>query len=71
MLSLFAPRAAELACKHAINGISTGAHVIIGKVFGAQMIDVRVSNEKLFHRAVHIVHEVAGVGLLAGRQGGL
>lgn len=58
---LFAPRAAELAVKHVVNGISTGAHVLVGKVFGARMIDVRVSNEKLFHRAARIVAEVAGV----------
>jgi N-acetylmuramic acid 6-phosphate (MurNAc-6-P) etherase len=61
LLSLFAPRAAELAVKHILNGISTGAHVLLGKVWGARMIDVRVSNEKLFHRAARIVSEVAGV----------
>ena len=46
---------AEVALKMALNVVSTGAHVLIGKVYGNRMIDVRVSNDKLLHRAAAIV----------------
>ena len=50
---------AEVALKMALNVVSTGAHVLIGKVYGSRMIDVRVSNDKLLHRAGGIVAELA------------
>ena len=50
---------AEVALKMALNVVSTGAHVLIGKVYGNRMIDVRVSNDKLLHRAAGIVAELA------------
>eukprot|EP00897_Mesotaenium_endlicherianum_P010127 jgi/Mesen1/9142/ME000058S08635 len=51
-----------LALKFVLNVLSTGAHVLVGKVYRSQMIDVRISNHKLYHRAVGIVARVAGVG---------
>ena len=46
---------AETVLKLAMNTISTGAHVMKGKVYQNIMIDVRVSNIKLFYRAVDII----------------
>lgn len=45
----------EISVKWILNAISTGAHVLKGKVLRNLMIDVKVSNNKLFHRAVSIV----------------
>eukprot|EP00898_Chlorokybus_atmophyticus_P005777 jgi/Chlat1/61/Chrsp1S03113 len=51
----------ELALKYVLNAVSTGAQVLAGKVYKSRMIDVRISNHKLFARAVRIVSEVAEV----------
>jgi hypothetical protein len=51
----------ELAVKLVMNAVSTGAHVLVGKVFRSLMIDLRVSNHKLLHRAVAIVEKLIGV----------
>ncbi|XP_059173571.1 glucokinase regulatory protein-like isoform X3 [Physella acuta] len=47
----------EVACKWVVNSLSTGAHILKGKVCQNMMIDVKVSNNKLFHRAVGIVQK--------------
>lgn len=52
----------ELAVKWILNAASTGGHVLKGKVFQSLMIDVKISNDKLFRRAIGIVSEVARVG---------
>ena len=52
----------RLVVKHVLNVISTCAHVLVGKVFGNRMVDVRVANEKLFARAVGIVRAVLSEG---------
>ncbi|CAF1244225.1 unnamed protein product [Adineta steineri] len=52
---------AEIILKLCLNTISTGAHIMKGKVFQNIMIDVRVSNVKLFYRAVDIIKSLAGV----------
>lgn len=46
---------AEVSLKWVINAVSTGAHVRIGKVLKNYMIDLRLTNRKLFDRAVSIV----------------
>lgn len=51
----------ELAVKLVLNAVSTGAHVLVGKVYRSLMIDLRVSNHKLLHRAVAIVERLVGV----------
>lgn len=51
----------ETSIKWILNAISTGAHVLKGKVFRSFMIDLKVSNSKLFHRAVSIVSGLARV----------
>ncbi|MBA2744003.1 MAG: hypothetical protein H0U43_06810 [Chthoniobacterales bacterium] len=51
---------AGTATKVALNIISTGAMVALGKVRGNLMIDVAVANVKLRDRAVRLVAELAG-----------
>lgn len=50
----------ELAVKLVLNAITTGGHVLKGKVMGNVMIDLQVSNNKLFYRAIHIVGLFSG-----------
>ncbi len=45
-----------------LNLLSTGAHVLAGKVFGNRMVDVRINNSKLFSRALRIVRDLSGAG---------
>ncbi|CAF5184600.1 unnamed protein product, partial [Rotaria magnacalcarata] len=52
---------AELILKLCLNTISTAAHVLKGKVYQNIMIDVRVSNIKLFYRAIDIIKLLTGV----------
>jgi len=52
---------AETLLKLTLNTISTGAHILKGKVYQNIMIDVRVSNIKLFYRAVDIIKSLSGV----------
>ncbi|CAF3856335.1 unnamed protein product [Rotaria sp. Silwood1] len=52
---------AETILKLSLNTISTGAHILKGKVYQNIMIDVRVSNIKLFHRAIDIIKLLTGV----------
>jgi len=52
---------AEILLKLTLNTISTGAHILNGKVFQNIMIDVRVSNIKLFYRASEIIKTLAKV----------
>eukprot|EP00899_Mesostigma_viride_P001423 jgi/Mesvir1/11281/Mv01075-RA.2 len=58
----------ELAVKYVLNVISTGAHVRVGKVYGSRMVDVRLSNNKLFHRAIGIVAQISGRPLQESRE---
>ncbi len=46
--------------KVALNAISTAAMVALGKTFGARMVDVRASNDKLRRRALRMVCEITG-----------
>lgn len=52
---------AELALKLVANCLTTGAHARIGKVYGSRMIDVSLTNDKLFRRACDIVAQIARV----------
>lgn len=51
---------AEFALKLALNALTTGAHVMIGKVYENRMIDLRISNNKLYFRAIRIIQKLAG-----------
>ena len=59
-----------LACvptKMALNILSTGVMVRLGKVYGHRMVDVSVSNAKLEDRALRIMADLAGVDRDRGR----
>eukprot|EP00043_Microstomoeca_roanoka_P017014 m.176301 g.176301 ORF g.176301 m.176301 type:complete len:615 (-) comp16559_c1_seq3:171-2015(-) len=56
------PVYAELAMKLVLNAITTGAFVLTGKVMKNRMIDLQVSNNKLFYRSVGIIKEFGGCG---------
>ncbi|XP_067312159.1 glucokinase regulatory protein isoform X3 [Pseudorasbora parva] len=50
----------ELSTKLCLNAISTGAHVLKGKVYMNYMIDLRVTNSKLYRRAINILQRFTG-----------
>ncbi|MEY4353487.1 MAG: N-acetylmuramic acid 6-phosphate etherase [Cyanobacteriota bacterium] len=58
---------AGTATKMALNILSTGVMVRLGKVYGNRMVDVSVSNAKLEDRALRILADLAGVERLRGR----
>ncbi|MEG3436941.1 N-acetylmuramic acid 6-phosphate etherase [Pannus brasiliensis CCIBt3594] len=47
--------------KMALNILSTGSMVRLGKVYGNRMIDVAVTNRKLFDRAIRIIGDLTGL----------
>ena len=54
--------ASQLALKLVLNAVTTGAHVRKGTIVRNRMVNVSISNAKLFHRAVGIVADVAQCG---------
>jgi N-acetylmuramic acid 6-phosphate (MurNAc-6-P) etherase len=63
------PLAATLAVKLALNAITTGAHVAgRGVVMGNRMVNMMLTNHKLFLRAIGIVAAVAGCDQGAARR---
>ncbi|MEL6222425.1 MAG: N-acetylmuramic acid 6-phosphate etherase [Cyanobacteria bacterium J06626_14] len=49
---------AGTATKLALNILSTGAMVKLGKVYGNRMVDVSVTNSKLYDRAIRIIKDL-------------
>lgn len=47
--------ALEISAKWICNAISTGAHILKGKVWSNRMIDLNLSNDKLFRRGITLV----------------
>ena len=45
----------------ALNILSTGVMVRLGKVYGNRMVDVSASNSKLVDRSLRILADLAGV----------
>ncbi|KZR87984.1 N-acetylmuramic acid 6-phosphate etherase [Synechococcus sp. MIT S9509] len=66
---------AGTATKMALNILSTGVMVRLGKVYGNRMVDVAASNSKLVDRSMRILRDLLGVkrevalGLLERAQG--
>jgi N-acetylmuramic acid 6-phosphate etherase len=65
---------AGTATKMALNILSTGVMVRLGKVYGNRMIDVAVTNRKLHDRALRILQDLTGCsreecGFLLERSG--
>lgn len=50
----------QLAMKLVLNALTTGAHILSGKVYGNRMIDLKISNNKLFFRTVGIIQDLTG-----------
>jgi N-acetylmuramic acid 6-phosphate etherase len=59
---------AGTATKMALNILSTGVMVSLGKVYGNRMVDVAVTNAKLEDRALRILADLAGVERKQGLQ---
>ena len=59
---------AGTATKMALNILSTGVMVRLGKVHGNRMVDVAVTNSKLEDRALRILADLADVDREQGRQ---
>lgn len=59
---------AELAVKMVLNALSTGAHVLAGKVYSNRMIDLRITNSKLYDRAIRMVSELGSVDAIRAEQ---
>ena len=53
------PVLAEMAMKIALNAVTTCGHVLKGKVMRNKMVDLQVSNNKLFFRSISIVADFA------------
>ncbi|MBD2435488.1 N-acetylmuramic acid 6-phosphate etherase [Nostoc sp. FACHB-110] len=52
---------AGTATKLALNILSTGVMVKLGKVYGNRMVDVAVTNQKLLDRALRILQDLTGL----------
>ncbi|XP_071320900.1 glucokinase regulatory protein isoform X2 [Trachinotus anak] len=50
----------ELSTKLVLNAVSTGAHILKGKVYQNHMIDVQVTNSKLYRRATRLLQKLSG-----------
>jgi N-acetylmuramic acid 6-phosphate etherase len=59
---------AGTATKMALNIISTGVMVKLGKVYGNRMIDVAVTNTKLHDRALRILEDLTGLDREAAKE---
>jgi N-acetylmuramic acid 6-phosphate (MurNAc-6-P) etherase len=59
---------AEMALKLVLNAITTGAHILKGMIFGNRMINVTVSNNKLYYRSISIVSNVVNVSEEKARE---
>ena len=51
----------EMSVKWTLNAISTCAHIIKGKVYENRMMDLSVSNNKLYFRSISIISKFANV----------
>ena len=59
---------AGTATKMALNILSTGVMVRLGKVYGNRMVDVAVTNAKLEDRALRILADLAGLSRQRGTE---
>ncbi len=50
----------QLAIKLILNALTTGAHILNGKIYGNRMVDLRISNNKLYYRAIGIISDLMG-----------
>uniref|UniRef100_A0A3B3UMM7 Glucokinase regulator n=1 Tax=Poecilia latipinna TaxID=48699 RepID=A0A3B3UMM7_9TELE len=57
---VFSSRQREFSTKLLLNAVSTGAHIFKGKVFKNYMIDLQVTNSKLYRRAARLLQKLSG-----------
>ncbi|KAK9524036.1 hypothetical protein VZT92_017903 [Zoarces viviparus] len=50
----------ELSTKLLLNAVSTGAHVLKGKIYQNHMVDLQVTNSKLYRRATRLLQKLSG-----------
>ncbi len=62
------PVYAEYATKLAINALTTGAHILCGKIYENRMVDLRISNTKLYYRTLGIIQSIMGVSADAAKE---
>jgi len=55
------PTFTEFSLKLILNAITTGGHILSGKIYQNRMIDLRISNNKLFYRTIGIISKIMGV----------
>ncbi len=58
----------EFATKLVLNAVTTGAHVLCGKVYRNRMVDLRISNTKLYYRTLGIIENIMGVSPAAAKR---
>jgi len=58
----------ELALKLIINALSTGANILAGKVYENRMIDLKISNSKLYSRSLLLVQDLMKVNEATARE---
>ncbi|XP_031436641.1 glucokinase regulatory protein [Clupea harengus] len=58
----------ELSTKWILNAISTGAHILKGKVYKNYMIDLKVTNSKLYRRAIGMLQRFTGCSWMQGER---
>ncbi|XP_067678979.1 glucokinase regulatory protein-like [Haliotis asinina] len=58
----------EIAVKWVLNATTTGGHILKGKVVQNIMVDVKVSNNKLFYRAVGIIQHYSKLSQSAAQD---
>lgn len=58
----------EYGTKLILNALTTGGHVLSGKVYRNRMVDLRISNNKLFYRTIGIIQHITGVSAEAAKQ---
>ncbi|HPD29015.1 MAG TPA: hypothetical protein PLL20_03400 [Phycisphaerae bacterium] len=58
----------EFGTKLILNALTTGGHVLSGKVYQNRMVDLRISNNKLFYRTIGIIQHISGVSAEAAKR---
>jgi len=51
-----------------LNALTTGGHILSGKVYQNRMVDLRISNNKLFHRTIGIIQHITGISADAAKR---
>lgn len=51
----------EIAMKWILNAITTGGYILAGKVYQNRMVDLKISNNKLYYRTINIIADIMQV----------